>query len=699
MLLDYYVLPVDYGVAYGSVTLKSLQNDNIPELDLLVRESIQNSSDASLQEPGDFYKVAYTTGRFEPENFNSLITGLEDKLNRRFFGKKAEFLEIRDTKTSGLTGCIRKKEITEDDHGNFFKLIYDTGKKQTQSDAGGNWGFGKSVYYRVGIGIVIFYSRVKIEDSYESRLIVTVVEDESKKDKNGRDATLLRTLNARSAGKAWWGIRDGEDLLPVTDSEFINAVLDAFDLKPFKDNETGTSIIIPYIDSRKLLSDIIPQESDIKPDTKNSFLSVWGNSIEDYLRLAVQRWYAPKIHNRALTDICGDKKWLNVSINNKAIRKQELLPFFNLVQELYNSALAENYGRKYHAEIPSEVKCHPVKIRGYIDGSSITGHVAITKITDEDLRGNQIMLSPYDYVGRFEADGGVNEPIVMFTREPGMVIDYPVTGPWIKGITPPVSESEYLFAFYMPDTKKRLKTDLAVKEYAGITLGEYLRSCEASDHMNWVDPARMSIVTRIQKNTVNRIEEQQAADDTGEITAYASKLSGKLGRLLMPRKGYGKKPVPPNPSPGPGVRMRDVEFILESAVLNHNTIEWKYKLILKHSKKDVNIFLVVDSEGGSITPSAWQNDIGTAFPARIVEFSVDKVSSPVAPTPIEIKETCSETESKMTTEQCTVCIEKAENSNEYTSIHLKTEAFNSEFSGRLKIAAKDKKYRFSFRTI
>ena len=88
MLLDYYVLPVDYGVAYGSVTLKSLQNDNIPELDLLVRESIQNSSDASLQEPGDFYKVAYTTGRFEPENFNSLITGLEDKLNRRFFGKK-----------------------------------------------------------------------------------------------------------------------------------------------------------------------------------------------------------------------------------------------------------------------------------------------------------------------------------------------------------------------------------------------------------------------------------------------------------------------------------------------------------------------------------------------------------------------------------------------------------------------------------
>ena len=91
------------------------------------------------------------------------------------------FLEIRDLKTSGLTGCIRKADIKKEDHGNFFKLIYDTGKRQTQAGAGGNWGFGKSVYYRVGIGIVIFYSRIKNETGYESRLIVTLVEDESKK--------------------------------------------------------------------------------------------------------------------------------------------------------------------------------------------------------------------------------------------------------------------------------------------------------------------------------------------------------------------------------------------------------------------------------------------------------------------------------------------------------------------------------------
>ena len=55
MLLDKKILELTQSVSYGSVTLKSLQNDNIPELDLLVREAIQNSSDASLKQDGDSF--------------------------------------------------------------------------------------------------------------------------------------------------------------------------------------------------------------------------------------------------------------------------------------------------------------------------------------------------------------------------------------------------------------------------------------------------------------------------------------------------------------------------------------------------------------------------------------------------------------------------------------------------------------------
>lgn len=326
-MLDKEILKLNYAVSYGSVTLKSLQNENVPELDLLVREAIQNSSDASLQEPEPFFAVNFTAGTFCPSDFNSYLTDIEKSMNSRFPGDSEHFLEIRDTKTRGLTGPIKKAEIDKRDHGNFFKLIYDTGKRQTQAGAGGNWGFGKSVYYRVGIGIVIFYSRIKTEDSYESRLIVTIVENESKKNPDGSDATILNRLEPNSAGKAWWGIRDGEDLLPITDEEFILPLLNAFGLKPFKSDETGTSVIIPYIDPVTLLKNIVPAYAEIEAGTRDVFEDNFTKNIPDYLRLAIQRWYAPKIHNRELSKFC-DKKWLHVSVNNVPMRKQDMLPFF-----------------------------------------------------------------------------------------------------------------------------------------------------------------------------------------------------------------------------------------------------------------------------------------------------------------------------------------------------------------------------------
>ena len=64
-----------------------------------------------------------------------------------------------------------------------MRLIYDMGKGQDQLNAGGNWGYGKTVYYRLGNGIVIYYSRIKNQDgAYESRMILTLIENEEKAD-------------------------------------------------------------------------------------------------------------------------------------------------------------------------------------------------------------------------------------------------------------------------------------------------------------------------------------------------------------------------------------------------------------------------------------------------------------------------------------------------------------------------------------
>lgn len=696
-MLDRHILKTNYGVSYGSVTLKSLQNDNIPELDLLVRESIQNSSDAALSMPGQSYCVNFTTGKFVPREFNEFLTDIEPELNQRYLAPSADFLEIRDTGTSGLTGCVKKSELKSEDHGNFFKLIYDTGKRQTQANAGGNWGFGKSVYYRVGIGIVIFYSRIKAESGYESRLIITLVEDEGKKNPDGTDATILNKIEPLSAGKAWWGIREGDDLLPLYDEEFINAVLKVFDLSPFSGDKTGTSIIIPYVDTKKLLSDIIPAEADIRDDVKEAFTSVWLQTISDYLRLAIQKWYAPKLHNLQLKSITG-KKWLLATVNNVPIKRTDMLPFFRLVQELYNTAIAKTYGKEYSSELFDEIKCEPVNVRNYFEGMT-TGYLSVIKVSGEELNGDQNVLSPYDYIGHYEADGGLNEPIVMCTRDPGMVIDYPITGPWVKGITPPEDTNTFLFAFYMPIIEKRIKSDLTVPEFAGMEFGEYLRRCEASDHMGWDDPAKMQLVARIQKNSVRIINEQTSAESKQKIEATASKLANRLGKKLLPRVGYGKKRIGGGSSGSGGsgggrIINATLDFIDQR--MYGNRMEMDFSIRLMHSKKKAEISLLIASEGGGwITPKSWQDDIGTNFPVAIEKLVISSITYGqdgfITAGDLE----CKPNHPLIITDAVNISITKAEGSKEFSAICIDAGVFNVSITGTLTVFAADKKYQFS----
>lgn len=697
MLLDRFILPIDYGVSYGSVTLKSLQNENVPELDLLVREAIQNSSDASLKEEGKFFAVNFTTGTFSPSVFNGFLTDIEDYLDARFPMEHAHFLEIRDVYTSGLTGHIRKADIKKEDHGNFFKLIYDTGKRQTQLGAGGNWGFGKSVYYRVGIGIVIFYSRIKTESGYESRLIVTLVEDESKRNPDGSDATILNRLEANSAGKAWWGIKEGDDLLPISDDEFINPVLETFGLKPFKDKETGTSVIIPYIDPQKLLEDIIPADAELEEGARDHFETIWTSNLAAYLKLSIQRWYAPKVHNRELEKF-SDKKWLLASVNNASLRKQDMLPFFRLVQELYTTAIAKTYGTDYKSDWLPQIECLAVNIQKYFEGGSTSGYVAAIKITRDQLNGAQNVLSPYMYIGKFEAEGGKNEPIVMFARDPGMVIDYSVTGPWVKGISFPESTDEFVFAFYMPATNKKLKSDLPAAEYAGMSLGEYLRACEASDHMGWDDPAKMQIVSRIQKNTINQIENKIVKSVEAKVDATASKLAAKLGKSLLPRVGYGKKKGSGGGGGnGGGGKLKNLEFDMLSMSFSKNEIEIPFRLKFSHAKKTAGIELIVASEVGWITPHSWQTDIGTAFPASIMSVTINTIVSNIDTMPTEVNGGCTETAPSFETDQVSVVLRCADDSQQFTAIKVDARMLNLELTGSMKIRAYDKKYRFSIK--
>lgn len=165
----------------GSSLLRLIQNTSTSRLDLLIRESLQNSLDAADGE-SNYVGVNFKVGEFDATTLNSFFEGIKDKLNARYFGNY-KYISIRDYNTSGLTGPIHFSEVQNNNFGNLLKLVYEISKAQENQGSGGSWGLGKTVYFRLGIGLVIYYSRIINESGqYESRLAAALVEDERKTD-------------------------------------------------------------------------------------------------------------------------------------------------------------------------------------------------------------------------------------------------------------------------------------------------------------------------------------------------------------------------------------------------------------------------------------------------------------------------------------------------------------------------------------
>lgn len=204
----------------------------------MVRESIQNSLDATIDNTPKTI-VDFSTGEFESEKLASNFEEIEDVLLERYPGNQ-RFIAVSDKNTYGLTGDYSSDDIRILNNSNFHKLVFGIGKNQDKDGAGGSWGLGKTSYFRMGVGIVIYYTRIKINDKYEERLIASLIEDPTKED---------RILSSNERGIAWWGeyVINEEKISPITDKEQIGKILSLFNLENYKNEETGTSIIIPYL--------------------------------------------------------------------------------------------------------------------------------------------------------------------------------------------------------------------------------------------------------------------------------------------------------------------------------------------------------------------------------------------------------------------------------------------------------------------
>lgn len=687
-MLDSCILGTTINSSYGSGALKALQNDHIPEVDLLVRESIQNSSDASLNEPQNFFCVNFNYSKFKPARFNAILKDITGILNDRFPVEEADFLEIRDLQTSGLTGKTKVSEIDPLDHGNFFKLVFDTGKEQTNNDggkAGGSWGYGKSVYFRVGIGLVLFYSQIKTETGYESRLIASLVERE------GTSNSILSNIRTDSIGRAWWGRKYGsreDDIGPITDDAEIKEILDIFGIEKFASDETGTSIIIPYIDKNSLLDGIFPENCGISDEI--IAMCSFKDDIVEYTKLAVQKWYAPKLDNKNLKGY-SDQKRLVVRVNEEPVRFQDMRPLFQLVQELYTSALSANSMGKqtYVSEKFDGIKCVQIPSTKIVGEKA--GHVATVVVNSSELGSTGSIIPPKAYLRMFNTLSN-NDPIVMFARAAGIVLDYKVDTEWTKGLIKPEGDDNFLISFFVPDCSLQVKRSAWDSGLEKNDFGEYLRRCEKSDHMDWNDESRKTIVTNIKNQVVKKVNNCYKKQDTSELAGAASRLSGKLGRRLLPRLGYGKKSRGGSGgSGGGGGKINNFVLELSSGTYEENHVSMEFKMTFKNSLKEILLGLFVESEVGLVDAKTWATDIGTPFPITVPLISNCRTYAVNSGVKEGFGSDCSPDCRSISNSYSHLELVYTEEGN-VLGIKIKNDITNAVVTGRIELASSDKKY-------
>ena len=603
----------------GSDLQKMIQNKDMPILDLLVRESVQNSLDAKDDDsPSRFVTVEFNYGDFNREALNAELEGI-NLSSKPLWGNR--YLAISDKNTVGLTGKF------DDKKSNLYKLVFGIMDAQQASGAGGSWGIGKTVYFRVGVGLVIYYSRIKnVSGGYETLLSAAFVEDETS------DTALVPPVNGQKYGIAWWGdeiFPNSRTIRETRNQKSIDRILQAFDLPPYKGAETGTRIIIPFIDEQFLLSHNQPARED------GTLAPFWMSNLRDYLRISVQKWYIARLNNKKY--LYG--KYLNLSINGKAIDPGSIEPFFKLTQNLYNKAaltIAKSADAESIKYVDADINTFDVRIYSEINPNEV-GQCAYVKVNRKQLGMTppDNCPSPYEYVNSAVDEDDFGKPIVMFCRKPGMVVSYKTEGKWVEAI-PKSSADEYIIAWFVLNSQPKLTS-------ADISVEDYIRKSEMADHCSWddcaLDSQKPTIITKIKRSVSRKLAKAfEEAKDDGDKTADTG-LGTLLGRLLLPPEGFGGRPTLPSPPPGP---IEGGGSGLGGSSTTRNSVRYKYSIVkytptgmllqmsVSTGKKKTSVFgfsLEMDSIKGSISADNWKNDLRLPLPFSLdsVKMSIKKV--------------------------------------------------------------------------
>ncbi|TDW25066.1 hypothetical protein EDD63_1067 [Breznakia blatticola] len=595
----------------GSSLFRAIQNNKLPTLDLLTREVVQNSLDASdlSKKYVDFGVLA---GDFNSKEFLIHLDELNNSFSLKYPLDRYRFLAFSDKNTVGLTGPLSDDEVTESNKaGNLLKLIYHIMKPQEQEGAGGSWGLGKTVYFRVGIGMVLYYSRVKLSNGqYQQRLAVTLVENEKE------DTFIPKDKYKNYAGITWWGKRykDTGETCPITDDEEINEILHCFNITPYFGEETGTIILIPYVNDEDLLNNAHQIYSD------NDTRYPWTNSLGAYFRVAIQRWYGPRVNN--INYQYGP--FLRVSINRNVLSENDILPLFKIIKELYNEN--EGYFLSFHN--PMIIKDVILTNEFASSSNRLAGKIMFIKVNKYELKMTppHNYFSPYSYCSLDIPTEG-NLPIITFTRKPCLIINYEFESDWTRGI-PKTEEDEYLIGIFKLNSENKLLQMDGRENYDN--LEQYIRSIELGDHSRWDDKPEYKIIRKI-KSHVSKFVVNEYKEDTASNTIEIDEAIGRqVAAILLPSTGFGRSSTLIKSSNGASSESfsatgKNANCKVTSSKLTNRGLKNDVEIFTGKNNNQIDITISVERETGSFTFRNWMEEFNEEFPFFIYSFNVDSI--------------------------------------------------------------------------
>lgn len=208
-------------------------NDEVMLAEALVRETIQNSTDARAEPTVRVrFSVSQLTSDRHQQIFRKIIADLAPHLSACDFTipeKEAplRLLVIEDFGTTGLTGSVDEKDDKQ--FSGFWRRF---GRSNKEGGKGGRWGLGKLVFPSVSAVRTVIGLTRRIDDAREWVM--------------GQAVLRNHTINGmENDSVGFWCRNEGVRGRPSDDRELCQALREAAQLQ--RQDEPGLSLVIPFV--------------------------------------------------------------------------------------------------------------------------------------------------------------------------------------------------------------------------------------------------------------------------------------------------------------------------------------------------------------------------------------------------------------------------------------------------------------------